>query len=142
MIGKLFKGKDESPEGRGSRERVKLFETVHAKADQVGSAVLVTVLTEQVTEREAEIILDEASRALNESGSCRLAMDFAHVTILTSPGISTLIQLQKKTSEGKGKIALAGLNEDIQGVMTLTRMDRLLNPKTTTDEALDFVLKR
>lgn len=56
---------------------------------------------------------------LAEKG-CKILLDMSNVTYMSSAGLRILLLLYRKISENFGKIVIAGLNDEIRDVMTVT----------------------
>lgn len=128
-------GKHRKEDEGGEAERVRVFESLHLRADRVGSALCVTVLCESVTEREAMILTNEVDPLLSADRPA-LVVDLGLVGVLTSAGIGALVRLHKRMEEVKGKMAVCGLNPDLAELFRLTRMDRLFLVVDSREQAL------
>ncbi len=78
-----------------------------------------------IGQREAPIVQDEIVAAAN-GAAWKLVVDMRSVTVLGSMGIGMLITLSKLTREKSGKLAIFGMNNDILGMIRLTKLDKLL----------------
>jgi anti-anti-sigma factor len=78
-----------------------------------------------VGEREAPIIKDEALREAKLVGF-KLALDFSEVTMMGSLALGTLVTISKECTGGGGRLALFGLNNNLNEVLKMTRLDKLL----------------
>jgi len=113
-----------------------MFETHHLRATLRDGIVVGEVRTEQVTDREARVLLEEIGRATEESGSAKVVLDMRHVGVLASAGIGALVQVHKKLKAGGGGLAIYALSEDIEQLMKLTRMDKLFGIEADRDAAI------
>jgi anti-sigma B factor antagonist len=64
-------------------------------------------------------IVQEQILSLAEKNS-RLLLDMTNVTYMSSAGLRTLLVLYRYLTENTGKIVLAGLNDDIRDIMSIT----------------------
>lgn len=72
-----------------------------------------------------------------QDGARNFVVDFARTSYIDSSGLGVLVSLSKKTREGGGELRLAGLNEDLQTLFELTKLDTLFQIWSTLEEALD-----
>ena len=61
---------------------------------------------------------------------------FTHTGYIDSSGLGVLVSLSKKIREQGGDLRLAGLNEDLQSLFELTKLDTLFAIFPGTAEAL------
>ncbi|MBL0922642.1 MAG: STAS domain-containing protein, partial [Phycisphaerales bacterium] len=101
-----------------------MTEASFVSVEKVGGACVARVMCPTVGQREAPIIEQELLAAGPGHG-WRVAIDMSGVGMLTSVGIGTLVTVNKKCREGKGRMALFGLNDTIMDVLKLTRLDKL-----------------
>lgn len=115
-----------------------MTEASFVSVEKVGGAGVARVMCPTVGQREAPIIEQELAAAGPGCG-WRLAIDMKDVGMLTSVGIGTLVTINKKCREGKGKMALFGLNSTIMEVLKLTRLDKLFPIAKDREAALKAV---
>lgn len=72
-----------------------------------------------------------------EDGARNFVVDFARTSYIDSSGLGVLVSLSKKAREVGGELRLAGLNEDLQTLFELTKLDTLFQIRSTLEEALD-----
>ena len=70
-----------------------------------------------------------------ESGARRFVIDFTNTGYIDSSGLGVLVSLSKKIREQGGDLRLAGLNEDLQTLFELTKLDPLFAISRTGEEA-------
>ena len=102
-----------------------MSEKAFVMIDESGSAPVARVTCPSIGQREASIVETELS-ALGERCGWRFAMDLSEVKMIASLGLGTLITLTRHTSANKGKIAMFGLNKELQNLIKITKLDRLL----------------
>lgn len=98
-----------------------------------------------VVDVEGELIVGNR-RELKEEVLSRLAegdskflLDFARTSYIDSSGLGVLVSLSKKIREEGGQLRLAGLDEDLQTLFELTKLDTLFQISESRNEALaDF----
>jgi anti-sigma B factor antagonist len=71
-----------------------------------------------------------------EGGARRFVIDFSRTGYIDSSGLGVLVSLSKKIREQGGDLRLAGLNEDLQTLFELTKLDTLFSIARTSEEAL------
>ncbi len=81
--------------------------------------------------------LREAVRAAVEAGSRSLVVDLADVPFVDSSGIGALIGGLRETRQAGGELRIANAAEQVRTVLSLTKIDRVLKPYASVDEALD-----
>ena len=69
-------------------------------------------------------------------GTRRFVIDFTKTGYIDSSGLGVLVSLSKKVREQGGELRLAGLNEDLQTLFELTKLDTLFAIAKTPAEAL------
>lgn len=77
-------------------------------------------------------ILDEM-----EKGTRKVLVDFARTGYIDSSGLGVLVSLAKKIREMDGQLRLANLNDDLQTLFELTKLDTLFQISETRERALD-----
>ncbi|MGH7673129.1 MAG: STAS domain-containing protein [Gemmatimonadales bacterium] len=71
-----------------------------------------------------------------EGGAKNFVVDFSKTGYIDSSGLGVLVSLSKKIREQGGELRLAGLNEDLQTLFELTKLDTLFAITKTAEEAL------
>ena len=71
-----------------------------------------------------------------EGGAKKFVIDFSRTGYIDSSGLGVLVSLSKKIREQGGELRLAGLNEDLQTLFELTKLDTLFSISKTSAEAL------
>ena len=71
-----------------------------------------------------------------DGGSRKFVIDFSKTGYIDSSGLGVLVSLSKKVREQGGDLRLAGLNEDLQTLFELTKLDTLFTIARTPAEAL------
>ena len=77
-------------------------------------------------------ILDEL-----ETGPRKVIVDFARTGYIDSSGLGVLVSLAKKMREMGGDLRLANLNDDLQTLFELTKLDTLFQISETRERALE-----
>src|SRR5262245_36575429 len=71
-----------------------------------------------------------------DGGARKFVVDFSRTGYIDSSGLGVLVSLSKKIREQGGDLRLAGLNEDLQTLFELTKLDTLFAIARTPEEAL------
>jgi anti-sigma B factor antagonist len=71
-----------------------------------------------------------------DGGARKFVIDFSQTGYIDSSGLGVLVSLSKKIREQGGDLRLAGLNEDLQTLFELTKLDTLFTITRTPAEAL------
>jgi len=72
-----------------------------------------------------------------EAGSRRLVVDLQAVSFIDSSGLGALIAGLKKARQAGGDLRIAGLTEQVDTVLRLTNLDRVLRPHLSVEAATD-----
>lgn len=71
-----------------------------------------------------------------EQGDEKFLLDFAGASYIDSSGLGVLVSLSKKIREGGGELRLSGLDEDLETLFELTKLDTLFQIAESRNEAL------
>jgi len=72
-----------------------------------------------------------------EKGDRKFLIDFAQTGYIDSSGLGVLVSLSKKIREHGGELRLANLNDDLQTLFELTKLDTLFQIADTRERALE-----
>lgn len=100
-----------------------------------GDVVIVDVEGQLIVGNRQELkqkVLDEL-----EKGERKFLIDFAQTGYIDSSGLGVLVSLSKKIREHGGELRLADLNEDLQTLFELTKLDTLFQISETRERALE-----
>lgn len=113
-----------------------IAETTHARVVDSGGVAVATVLCERYSEHESKPIehdlLDAAARCAH-----RLVIDLSKVAMLASAGIGSLISIHQACAKAGGKLVICALDPQIEQMLRLTRMDRMLVIVPTREQAAE-----
>lgn len=73
------------------------------------------------------------------TGHQKLIIDMTAVTFLSSAGLRILLLLYRQAASKSGKVALAGVSEQILDVMSITGFLRYFHISKTVEEAMEAV---
>jgi anti-sigma B factor antagonist len=71
-----------------------------------------------------------------DAGDRRFVVDFTNTGYIDSSGLGVLVSLAKRLREVGGDLVLAGLNEDLQTLFELTKLDTLFKIAPSVQEAM------
>jgi anti-sigma B factor antagonist len=100
-----------------------------------GDVVIVEIEGQLIVSNRQELkqrVLDEA-----EQGARRVLVDFARTGYIDSAGLGVLVSLAKRLRELGGDIRLANLNDDLQTLFELTKLDTLFQIADSRERALE-----
>lgn len=99
-----------------------MFESSHLTAVMKDGVAVVAIKCEKVGEYEAPIIQQEISTFLGKL-PWKLALNFGDVRLLASVGLGLLVSLHKLCKVNKGKLAIYGLDDNLRGLLKMTKLD-------------------
>ena len=100
-----------------------------------GDVVVIEVDGQMIVGNRQELkqrVLDEA-----EAGARKVLIDFAKAGYIDSSGLGVLVSLAKRLRELGGDLRLANLNDDLQTLFELTKLDSLFQIADTRERALE-----
>ena len=100
----------------------------------VGDATVVQVQGQLIVGNRQE--LKDLVLARLEKGARNFVIDFAGTGYIDSSGLGVLVSVSKKIREARGELRLASLNEDLQTLFELTKLDTLFQIRDDLEEAL------
>jgi anti-sigma B factor antagonist len=101
---------------------------------KTGEVVIIEVEGQLIVGNRQELkqrVLDEA-----EAGARKILIDFAKTGYIDSSGLGVLVSLAKRLRELGGDLRLANLNDDLQTLFELTKLDTLFQIADTRERAL------
>jgi anti-sigma B factor antagonist len=85
-------------------------------------------------ERFKQVVLERVA-----AGDRKFLMDFGASSYIDSTGLGALVGLSRKIREAGGRMRLTGLNEDLQTLFELTKLDTVFDLADTRAAAMsDF----
>ena len=102
---------------------------------KTGDVVVVDVEGQLIVGNRQELkqkVLDEL-----EKGERKFLIDFTQTGYIDSSGLGVLVSLSKKIREHGGELRLADLNDDLQTLFELTKLDTLFQISDTKERALE-----
>lgn len=92
----------------------------------------------QMTFAESELFEQQVQRLIARRPK-RLAVSLAGVSMITSAGIGALLRLNKRMAEIGAPVILAAARPDIERVLKMSGLDKLLRFEASVDAALKVV---
>ncbi len=102
---------------------------------RTGNVVIVEIEGQLIVSNRQELkqrVLDEA-----EGGARKFLVDFTRTGYIDSAGLGVLVSLAKKLREMGGDLRLANLNDDLQTLFELTKLDTLFQIADNRERALE-----
>jgi anti-sigma B factor antagonist len=82
---------------------------------------------------------DEVADVIN-GGANRVVIDFKNVSFLDSSGLGALVGVLKKIGH-RGELVVSGLNNDVQQMFRICRMDRVFKVYVDVDSAVQSMVE-
>src|SRR5882672_1508483 len=98
--------------------------------------VLIVAVDGQLVVGNRQDFKDSVLGAL-EGGERKFLVDFSETGYIDSSGLGVLVSLSKKIREQGGELRLANLNDDLQTLFELTKLDTLFQISDTRERALE-----
>jgi anti-anti-sigma factor len=94
--------------------------------------VLVVAVSGSLTNQTAPLF-DEKLQSECHTHTKKVVVDLSDLTLISSAGLRSLLQLAKRLMDVKGQLVLAGVQQQVDTVLGMTGLDVVL--KTTADVA-------
>ncbi|PST83368.1 anti-anti-sigma factor [Pedobacter yulinensis] len=108
---------------------------MNLKKEKINDVLLITIEEREANLSKAESFKDKVLQDI-QSGETQLVISFKNVTYLDSSFLGALVAILKNLLPLKGQLTLTELNEDIQNLFELTRLDKVFvikdSPETAT----------
>jgi anti-anti-sigma factor len=101
---------------------------------QAGHLTLAVVLTDDLSEANAEALGEELSRLLEGAARPRLRLDLARVRFLTSTVLGKLVGLHRRVRAAGGELTLLNVTGVVYEVFEATRLHQLLDVRRSWPE--------
>jgi anti-sigma B factor antagonist len=87
------------------------------------------------------VAIDRMATSLKElidaSADARFVFDFQYVTYLSSSALRMLIELQRRIGQGKARMKLAGISDDLMELFRMTKLDTWFDIYKTSEAAVE-----
>ncbi len=115
-----------------------MFESTHIRAEADKGVLVVIVKCEKLSEYESTVVQNEVQEHAKGMG-WKLALDCAQLQIISSVGLGMLISLNRLCKTNKGKMAIFGLNDQLRGLLKISKIDSVLGVQTDRASAISKV---
>jgi anti-sigma B factor antagonist len=96
---------------------------------------LVQVASERIDAHNSDA-MKERIKQLFDEGARDVLVDLHEVVFIDSSGLGALVSVFKRAMTCRGRLALAGLREQVRSMFELTRLNRVFDIYATVDEAV------
>ncbi len=103
-------------------------------ADRIGDVTVLEIDRELTADNRGEL-KERVSERL-AAGDRKFVFDFERTRFVDSAGLGALVRLAGRIREAGGELRLAGLNEQLWRLFTLTRLDALFQVSASRGAAL------
>jgi anti-sigma B factor antagonist len=109
----------------------------HLRVDKSGGVVVARFADQWLTNDLAKAELGDELLALGAQDECsKLLLSLAGVTYLSSAMLGKLVSLHKQLEAKGGKLALCELGPAVQEIVTLMKLNKILDVRNTESEGL------
>ena len=105
------------------------------KKENIGDVLVLTIIGKDANLSRSEFFKDFVFDEI-ESGARKIIISFENVDYLDSSFLGALVAVLKNLVPQEGKLILVELNNDIQNLFELTRLDKIFNLKNSLETAL------
>ncbi len=103
----------------------------------IGNVAIATLKIQKILDEDIIIKIEqEIELALISHSTNMIILDFNQVQFLTSAFLGYLIRFQKKINESGGQLRLCGIEDKIEGIFKITRLDKIFDIHSDVEKAL------
>jgi anti-anti-sigma factor len=115
--------------------------TPMVEIEWTGSVLILRVVGPQLGQRESPIITDEFNPYFKKHGKAikHLVLDLSRVTYISSLGVGMCIACRNSANALGATSILFGLNKELQGLMTMFKIEKLYRIARDNAELQKFV---
>lgn len=107
---------------------------------QVAGVLVIEILEPRIFEGPAfECLRGELVNAIVPSAGLRVVLDFSKVELMSSEMLGFLVTLYRDLVETGGKLVLVGVQDPLQKVFAVTKLDRLFRIAPDAEAAIQIV---
>jgi anti-sigma B factor antagonist len=110
-------------------------ETTHCTLEPNSGVLIVRLKGPSLEEQDAKSILSDLKADAPE-WNWRVALDMNNVEFLASAGIGSLINFHRTCAGAGGTMAMFGVNDNIQGVFKVTKMNKFFTMTKDQSQAI------
>lgn len=81
----------------------------------------------------------ELNQAIESHGSCRLVLDLANVTVITSSAIGKMIGLHRNLHRREGMLVMCGVSTGVHNVLATAKLNDYFHITPATEAAMKFI---
>lgn len=108
------------------------------KIDKKENYTLIKVLDEKLDTHIAPNLKSELV-LISGNGEKNIILDLSNCRYCDSSGLSAILVANRLCKNAKGTFVLAGLNEAVERLITISQLDTVLNIVDTVDEAVEMI---
>ncbi|WP_129713810.1 STAS domain-containing protein [Pedobacter sp. SYP-B3415] len=108
---------------------------MNLKKEKINEVLLITIQDREANLSKAEGFKEEVFQEIH-GGETRLIISFKNVTYLDSSFLGALVAILKNLLPLKGQLVLTDLNDDIQNLFELTRLDKVFMIRNSSENAM------
>ena len=109
-------------------------ESLQIEVLPVGTATLVSPLGD--IDMSNSMQLRSTLHSVFNEYPTKVVLDLHHVSYMDSSGLGTLIEAVQLTNQTAVSFLLCGINETVQSIITLSKLDQIFKIHTTKEDAL------
>ena len=102
---------------------------------KIGKSLVLEIMEPRLVADQAQPFKEEVGRYFS-NGPTSIVLDLARVEFIDSTGLGALLSLLKRMPKGS-ELLVCGLNEPVNNMFMLTRMDRVFTICKTANEAVN-----
>ena len=110
------------------------------RVEQVGDVTVVHFLDKRILDEPTiQAIAEQLFSLVDDQGQRKLLLNFTNVEYMSSAALGKLINLHKKLTGVKGKMAMCNVIPQIYEVFAITKLDKIFKIFPDEDQAMAFV---
>ncbi len=109
---------------------------------QVKNRTLFIELNEELVHHNAEYVRRKADNIIDGQAIKNIIMDFRNVSFMDSSGIGVIMGRYKKIVFNKGKIVLINVNKNVDRILTMSGLYRLVVKCDDLNSAMEILNER
>ena len=103
---------------------------------EVRNRTLIIHLKEDLDHHNAIWIREQADKILEQKNAINIIFDFKQVTFMDSSGIGVIMGRYKKVIFIGGKVAVTGVGDAVNRILTLSGLYKIMSKFTSVDDAI------
>ena len=103
--------------------------------EKVGNAVIARVHVKMLEDKDLKLLSQLVDGPASEPGMSVVVLDMSKVAVLPSLAIGVLVQILNKCKARQQKLKMAGLLPPIRQILTITKMDRIIEMCDSVEDA-------